>query len=71
MDSHHPLRDAILLQARHDAEVRAPLRARQRIALDALVHAWESAGAGAMADPVADTLAWVPHSRAGAASRSS
>jgi hypothetical protein len=43
VDSHHPLRETIMLQTGADAEARASfLRARQRIALDALVHQWES-----------------------------
>jgi hypothetical protein len=42
VDSHHPLRETIMLQTGLDAEARASfLRARQRIALDALVHEWE------------------------------
>ena len=42
VDSHHPLRETILLQMGFDAETRASsLRVRQRIALDALVHQWE------------------------------
>jgi hypothetical protein len=42
VDSHHPLRETIILQTGLDAEARASfLRARQRIALDALVHEWE------------------------------
>jgi hypothetical protein len=42
VDSHHPLRETILLQAGPDATARASfLRGRQRIALDALVHEWE------------------------------
>jgi hypothetical protein len=42
VDSHHPLRETILLQTGADAEARASfLRARQRVALDALVHEWE------------------------------
>jgi hypothetical protein len=46
VDSHHPLRETILLQTGADAEARASfLRARQRTALDALVHEWEPAEA--------------------------
>lgn len=42
VDSHHPLRETIMLQMGADAKARASfLRARQRIALDALVHEWE------------------------------
>ena len=42
VDSHHPLRETIMLQTGTDAEARASfLRGRQRIALDALVHEWE------------------------------
>jgi hypothetical protein len=42
VDSHHPLRETIMLQTGIDAEARASfLRARRRIALDALVHQWE------------------------------
>lgn len=42
VDSHHPLRETIMLQMGEDAETRASfLRARQRMALDALVHEWE------------------------------
>jgi hypothetical protein len=42
VDSHHPLRETIRLQTGEDTETRASfLRARQRIALDALVHQWE------------------------------
>ena len=41
-DSHHPLRETIVLQTGADEETRASfLRARQRIALDALVHEWQ------------------------------
>ncbi|HWL69446.1 MAG TPA: HNH endonuclease signature motif containing protein [Geminicoccus sp.] len=48
VDSHHPLRETILLQTGADADARASfLRARQRIALDALVHEWEPAGVSA------------------------
>lgn len=48
VDSHHPLRETILLQTGADAGMRASfLRARQRIALDALVHQWEPEGAAA------------------------
>ena len=47
VDSHHPLRETIMLQTGVDAEARASfLRARQRIALDVLVHEWEPAEAG-------------------------
>jgi hypothetical protein len=42
VDSHHPLRETIMLQTGQDTEARASyLRSRQRIALDALVHEWE------------------------------
>ncbi len=42
VDSHHPLRETIMLQMGPDAETRASfLRARQRIALDTLLHEWE------------------------------
>ena len=42
VDSHHPLRETIMLQTGADADTRASfLRSRQRIALDALVHEWE------------------------------
>lgn len=42
VDSHHPLRETVMLQTGMDAEARASfLRARQRIALEALVHQWE------------------------------
>jgi hypothetical protein len=42
VDSHHPLRETIILQMGREAEARASfLRARQRIALDALVHEWQ------------------------------
>jgi hypothetical protein len=48
VDSHHPLRETIMLQTGADAEARASfLRARQRIALDALVHVWEPPEAAA------------------------
>ena len=41
VDSHHPLRETILLQTGSDAESRASfLRSRQKIALDALIHEW-------------------------------
>jgi hypothetical protein len=44
VDSHHPLRETIMLQTGQGPEARASfLRARQRIALDALVHEWEPA----------------------------
>ena len=44
VDSHHPLRETVMLQTGADAEARASfLRARQRTALDALVHEWEPA----------------------------
>jgi hypothetical protein len=44
VDSHHPLRETIILQTGMDVESRASfLRMRQRIALDALVHEWEPA----------------------------
>lgn len=46
VDSHHPLRETIMLQTGVDADARASfLRARQRIALDALAHEWEPKGA--------------------------
>ena len=42
VDSHHPLRETIILQMGLEADTRASfLRARQRIALDALVHEWQ------------------------------
>jgi hypothetical protein len=42
VDSHHPLRETVMLQTGQDTEARASyLRSRQRIALDALVHEWE------------------------------
>jgi hypothetical protein len=42
VDSHHPLRETIMLQTGAGADARAAfLRTRQRIALDALVHEWE------------------------------
>jgi hypothetical protein len=47
VDSHHPLRETIMLQTDADANANARasfLRARQRIALDALVHEWEPEG---------------------------
>jgi hypothetical protein len=44
VDSHHPLRETIMLQTGAEAEARTSfLRARQRIALDALVHEWQPA----------------------------
>ena len=44
VDSHHPLRETIMLQTGVDADTRASfLRTRQRIALDALIHEWEPA----------------------------
>lgn len=44
VESHHPLRETIMLQTGADAESRASfLRARQRIAKDALIHEWEPA----------------------------
>lgn len=47
VDSHHPLRETIMLQTGADAEMRASfLRARQRSALDALVHEWEPEAVG-------------------------
>ena len=46
VDSHHPLRETILLQTGTDVESRASfLRSRQKIALDALIHEWHSAEA--------------------------
>ena len=45
VDSHHPLRETVMLQTGVDAETRASfLRARQQIALDTLVHEWEPNG---------------------------
>ena len=42
VDSHHPLRETVMTQTGADAEARASfLRARQRLALDALLHEWE------------------------------
>jgi HNH endonuclease len=42
VDSHHPLRETIILQTGVDAEARASfLRSRQQIAVDALIHRWE------------------------------
>ena len=42
VESHHPLRETVMLQTGGEAESRASfLRERQRIALDALVHEWE------------------------------
>ena len=42
VDSHHPLRETIMLQTGANSEARAAfLHARQRVALDALVHEWE------------------------------
>jgi hypothetical protein len=42
VDSHHPLRETIMLQTGIDAKARASfLRAHRQIALDALVHQWE------------------------------
>jgi hypothetical protein len=42
VDSHHPLRETIMMQTGKEPEERASfLRTRQRIALDALVHEWE------------------------------
>jgi hypothetical protein len=42
VESHHPLRETIILQTGGDNETRASfLRGRQRTALDALVHEWE------------------------------
>lgn len=42
VESHHPLRETIILQTGMEQEARASfLRARQRSALDALVHEWE------------------------------
>ena len=47
VDSHHPLRETIMLQTGVDGEARASfLRLRQRIALDALVHEWQPAEVG-------------------------
>jgi hypothetical protein len=41
IESHHPLRETIMLQTGTDREAGASfLRARQRIALDALIHEW-------------------------------
>jgi hypothetical protein len=42
VDSHHPLRETIILQTGADTDTRASfLRMRQRTALDALVHEWQ------------------------------
>jgi hypothetical protein len=42
VESHHPLRETIMLQTGVHADTRASfLRTRQRIALDALIHEWE------------------------------
>ncbi len=42
VDSHHPLRETIMLQTGETADARASfLRQRQQVALDALVHTWE------------------------------
>ena len=47
VDSHHPLRETIILQTGLEADARASfLRARQRIALDALVHEWQPVEVG-------------------------
>ena len=44
VDSHHPLRETIMLQTGSTTEARASfLRARQRIALDNLIHQWAPA----------------------------
>lgn len=44
VDSHHPLRETIMLQTGSDLEARVSfLRSRQRTALDALVHEWQPA----------------------------
>jgi hypothetical protein len=44
IQSHHPLRETIMLQTGTDREARASfLRARQRTALDALIHEWQPA----------------------------
>jgi hypothetical protein len=41
VDSHHPLRETIMLQTGQTTEARASfLRSRQRIALDHLIHEW-------------------------------
>ena len=46
IQSHHPLRETIMLQTGADSEARASfLRARQRVALDALIHEWQPAEA--------------------------
>ena len=43
VDSHHPLRETIMLQTGADTDLRASfLRARQQRALDALIHEWDS-----------------------------
>ena len=42
VDSHHPLRETIMLQTGAEAEGRASfLRVRHQIARDALIHSWE------------------------------
>nr|WP_272874907.1 HNH endonuclease [Roseomonas marmotae] len=42
VDSHHPLRETILLQTGLDAEARAGfLRGRLQMALEALIHHWQ------------------------------
>jgi hypothetical protein len=42
VDSHHPLRETIVLQTGADTEGRASfLRSRQQMAVDALIHQWE------------------------------
>jgi hypothetical protein len=46
VDSHHPLRETIMLQTGPAAEARASfLLSRQQMALDCLVHQWEPKGA--------------------------
>ncbi len=48
VDSHHPLRETIMLQTGVDTDTRTSfLRARQQIARDHLIHEWEPKGAAA------------------------
>jgi len=50
VDSHHPLRETILLQTGMDAKSRASfLRSRQKIARDALIHEWDPTEAAVIA----------------------
>ncbi len=59
VDSHHPLRETILLQTGLDAEARASfLRARQRVAPDAPGARLGPCGVRELAEPAADTFAW-------------